>query len=94
MTARSTARLIDYMNTHGYTHAYPHLGSEPIAENPTWDLQSSYVLRNLHALPKSGTKRPWVVRQDYFADAIDHRFLDKIDEEMVFGRVNQRALVG
>ena len=94
MTARSTARLIDYMNTHGYTHAYPHLGSEPIAEKPTWDLQSSYVLRNLHALPKSGTKRPWVVRQDYFADAIDHRFLDKIDEEMVFGRVNQRALVG
>jgi hypothetical protein len=36
-----------------------------------------------------------VVRQDYFADAFDHRFLDKVDEEMVFGRVRTPAqLVG
>jgi hypothetical protein len=42
------------------------------------------VLRNLHALPKSGTKRPWNVRQNYFADAIDYRF-DRITEAMVFG---------
>jgi hypothetical protein len=41
------------------------------------------VLRNAHALPKSGTKRPWNVRQNYFADAIDHRF-DRITEAMVF----------
>ena len=44
-------------------------------------------MRSAHALPKSGTKRPWVVRQDFFADAFDYRFLDKIDEDMVFGRV-------
>jgi len=95
MTARSAAKLIDYMNSRGYTHAYPHLGGEPIAEKPTWDLQAGYVLRNMHALPKSGTKRPWVVRQDFLADAIDHRFVDKIDEDMVFGRVNEKAsLVG
>ena len=86
MTARAAARLIDHMAAHGYTHAYPHLGGEPIAEKPTWDLQAGYVMRSLHALPKSGTKRPWVVRQDFLADAIDHRFLDKIDQDMVFGR--------
>ncbi len=94
MTARSTARLIEYMTAHGYTHAYPHLDGGPMPEKPIWDLQAGYVMRNLHALPKSGTKRPWVVRQDYFADAIDHRFLDKIDEDMVFGRVSQSALTG
>lgn len=87
MTARATAKLIGHMKANGYTHAYPHLGPEPIVEKPTWDLQAGYVRRSLNALPKSGAKRPWVVRQDFLADAIDFRFRDKIDEEMVFGRV-------
>ena len=95
MTARATAKLLDYMDDHGYTHAYPHLGARPQAEKPTWDLQAGYVQRSLHALPKSGTKRPWVVRPDFLADAIDHRFRDKIDEDMVFGTVRRPAeLVG
>jgi len=95
MTARATARLIDYMKAHGYTHAYPHPSGAPMPEKPTWDLQAGYVLRNPHALPKSADKRPWVVRQDYFADAFDHRFLDKIEEDMVFGKVTAPAqLVG
>jgi len=38
-------------------------------------------------VPKSGLKRPWVVRQNYLADAFDHHFIDKIDEDMTFGRV-------
>lgn len=91
MTGRSAARLIGHMNAHGYTHAYPRLGGEPMPEKPTWDLQAGYVMRSLHALPKSGTRRPWVVRQDYFADALDHRFIDRIDEDMVFGRARQQA---
>ena len=74
------------MDSHGFTHAYPRLGSGPMPERPTWDLQAGYVMRSPHALPKSGTKRPWVVRQDYFADALDHRLVDKVDEDMVFGR--------
>lgn len=93
MTARSAARLIDYMKSRGYTHAYPRLGGGPMPEKPTWDLQAGYVMRSLHALPKSGTRRPWVVRQDYFADVLDHRFIDKIDEDMVFGRARQQASV-
>ena len=91
MTARSAARLIDHMNAHGYTHAYPRLGGGPMPEKPTWALQAGYVMRSLHALPKSGTRRPWVVRQDYFADVLDHRFIDRIDEDMVFGRARQQA---
>lgn len=95
MTARATARLIGYMKANGYTHAYPHLGPEPIAEKPTWDLQAGYVRRSLNALPKSGAKRPWMVRQDFLADAIDFRFRDKIDEDMVFGQVSvPKQLVG
>ena len=91
MTARATAALIEYMKTNGYTHAFPHPPAGPMAEKPTWDLQAGYVLRNQHALPRSGTRRPWVVRQDYLADVLDYRFLDRIDEDMVFGTVSQPA---
>src|SRR5581483_4228146 len=59
MTARATAKLLAHMNARGYTHAYPHLGGEPMPEKPSWDIQAGYVMRSPHALPKSGTKRPW-----------------------------------
>ncbi len=90
MTARATAKLLAHMKSHNYTHAYPHLGGEPMPEKPTWDIQAGYVLRAPHALPKSGIKRPWNVRQNYYADAIDYRF-DRITEAMVFGRVEQKT---
>ncbi|BBZ45918.1 flavin-containing monooxygenase [Mycobacterium parmense] len=90
ITARATAKLMAHMASHGYTHASPHRGNQPIPEKPAWDINAGYVLRSLHALPKSGTKRPWNVRQNYFADAIDYRF-DRIEEAMVFGRVAERA---
>ena len=48
--------------------------------------QAGYVQRAPHALPKSGTRRPWNVRHNYVLDVIDHRF-DRIEESMVFGRV-------
>lgn len=90
ITARETAKLLEHMTTHGYTHAYPHRGNEPMTEKPSWDINAGYVLRSVHALPKSGTKRPWNVRQNYLADAIDYRF-DRIEEAMVFDRA---ALAG
>ncbi|MCW2689840.1 MAG: putative flavoprotein involved in transport [Mycobacterium sp.] len=86
MTARAVAKLLAYMESHDYTHAYPHLGDKPMSEKPTFDLQSGYVQRALDVLPKSGTHRPWNVRHNFLLDTIDHR-LDRIEESMVFGRV-------
>jgi cation diffusion facilitator CzcD-associated flavoprotein CzcO len=90
MTARASAKLLSYMASRGHTHAYPHRGDQPMPEKLLWDLQASYVLRSPQALPKSATRRPWNVRQNYFADAIDYRF-DRIEEAMVFGRAGDRA---
>lgn len=90
ITARATAKLMSYMASRGYTHAYPHRGNEPMPEKLAWDIQAGYVLRSPHALPRSGTRRPWNVRQNYFADALDYRF-DRIEESMVFGRATDRA---
>lgn len=85
LTARAFAKLVSYMDSHGYTHAYPHLGDKPMAEKPAWNINAGYVQRAAHVLPKSGTHRPWNVRHNYVLDAIDHR-LDRIEESMVFGR--------
>ena len=85
MTARAVAKLLAHMVSRGYTHAYPHLGDAPMPTKPTFNLESGYVKRSLHALPKSGTRRPWHVRHNYVLDIIDHRF-DRIEESMVFGR--------
>ena len=90
ITARATAKLLAHMASHGYTHACPRRGNQPMKEKPSWDIKANYVKRSLHALPKSGTKRPWNVRQNYLADALDYRF-DRIEESMVFGRVADRA---
>ena len=91
LTARSVAKLLAYMNSHGYTHAYPHLGDKPMTEKPAWNINAGYVQRSGHVLPKSGTHRPWNVRHNYVLDVIDHRF-DRIDESMVFGRALDRAV--
>jgi cation diffusion facilitator CzcD-associated flavoprotein CzcO len=90
LTARSVAKLLAYMDAHGYTHAYPHLGDKPMPEKPAWNINAGYVQRSGHVLPKSGTHRPWNVRHNYVLDVIDHRF-DRIEESMVFGRAHDRA---
>ena len=92
MTARAAAKLLAHMASRGYTHAYPRRGNQPMHEKPSWDIDANYVKRSLHALPKSGTKRPWNVRQNYVGDALEYRF-DRFDETMVFGRVSDRAPV-
>jgi cation diffusion facilitator CzcD-associated flavoprotein CzcO len=90
ITARATAKLLAHMASHGYTHAAPRRGDQQMDEKPSWDIKANYVLRSPHALPKSGTKRPWNVRQNYLADAIDYRF-DRVEESMAFGRARDRA---
>jgi cation diffusion facilitator CzcD-associated flavoprotein CzcO len=85
MTARSVAKLLSYMDSHGYTHAYPHLGDAHMPEQPVFNLQSGYVLRAQNVLPKSGVRGPWEVTHNYLRDAIGKRFED-IEESMVFGR--------
>ena len=91
LTARAVAKLLSYMDSRGYTHAYPHLGDQPMPEKPAWNINAGYVQRAAHVLPKSGTHRPWNVRHNYVLDVIDHRF-DRIEESMVFGRASQDAV--
>lgn len=84
MTAQSVAKLLQYMGSHGYTRAYPHLGARHPPEQPAFGLESGYVLRALDVLPKSGTRRPWMLSQNFVRDAVGRGFTS-IAESMVFG---------
>jgi cation diffusion facilitator CzcD-associated flavoprotein CzcO len=84
MTARSVAKLLAYMNSRGYAWAYPHRGTGTMPASPLFDLTSGYVTRRAHELPKSGSKGPWKVGQNYIVDAIRHH-LSRVDDAMVFG---------
>ncbi|MGX9790409.1 flavin-containing monooxygenase [Mycobacterium sp. MMS18-G62] len=85
LTARSVAKLLAYMDSHGYTHAYPHLGKRRMGEQPAFNLSAGYVLRSPNALPKSGTRRPWALTHNFMRDVIGRPF-EAIDDSMVFGR--------
>ncbi len=86
LTAQAVAKLLAYMDSHGYTRAYPQLGGLDVPEQPAFNLQSGYVMRSLDVLPKSGVRRPWALTHNYLRDAFGARF-ESIEESMVFGRV-------
>ncbi|GAC69248.1 flavin-containing monooxygenase [Gordonia soli] len=85
MSARAAAKLFHHMRSAGIDRAYPHLRDDSMPSKPLWDLRSGYVRRRPDAFPKSGTRRPWNVRHNYFADAVDDRRSDRTDS-MVFVR--------
>ena len=85
LTARSVADLLAYMRSRGYTYAYPHLGDAHMPEQPAFNLQAGYVLRGADALPRSGTRRPWMLTHSYVRDVLAHRLGDS-DRSLVFGR--------
>lgn len=62
-------RLLNHMEKHGYESAYPHLENHEEAENPV-ALQSGYILRSLHFLPKSGSSFPWCNKDLYMQDLV------------------------
>jgi hypothetical protein len=86
LTAQSFAKLLAYMDSHGYSRAYPHLGNINMPEQPAFNLDSGYVKRGLRMLPKSGTRRPWMLTHNFLRDVLGRPF-ESIDESMVFGRV-------
>jgi hypothetical protein len=57
---------------------------------PALEHRSRVGEEGAHAQPKSGTKRPSIVRRGYLADVIDYR-LGRIGASMVFGRAAEGA---
>ena len=69
LTSGYVARLLNYMDKHGYKTAMPKLPAGPMDKEPIVALQSGYLLRKLgNALPKQGGQTPWRNPENYLKD--------------------------
>ena len=91
LTTEFVARLIAYMDEHGYGSATPHNVAPDVEELPFLDFTSGYVQRAVHRFPKRGSKEPWLLRQNYLFDIRTIRHGDIDDGAMVFQPAASRS---
>ena len=77
-------RLLRLMDKKGLSVFTPTLSGEDIITEPAMDLDSGYIKRALHLLPKQGDKYPWKLNQNYIKDMIALRFKSIDDGYLVF----------
>jgi monooxygenase len=71
-------RLLTYMDERGYQECMPVEPEPSVARIPLLDLQSGYIERAAHWLPKQGSRLPWRLHQNYPRDIrlLKHGALD------------------
>jgi len=71
LVARFVVRLLRHLDAVGADAATPARPDVPDdALGPLIDLQSGYVLRSVHLLPRQGPRAPWRLHQDYVRDLL------------------------
>ena len=86
LVAEYVCRLLDHMQSHGYSTCTP-LAPAPSAPTlPFLDLESGYVRRAAHLLPRQGTTAPWRLHQNYVRDVRLLRRGPLQDEGIEFSR--------
>ena len=83
LIAEYVGRLLNHMKATGTAIATPTPGADVHAERLAMDLSSGYVQRGADALPKSGTRAPWMVTANYKHDRKELRG-GNLGEDMVF----------
>ncbi|GAA0415519.1 NAD(P)/FAD-dependent oxidoreductase [Streptomyces luteireticuli] len=61
-------RLLDHMDSHGYSAVEPVLDDPDMERVPYMDLGAGYVRRGIAAFPRAGTRGPWTAGMDYGKD--------------------------
>jgi cation diffusion facilitator CzcD-associated flavoprotein CzcO len=68
LTCDYVCRLLNHMHETGLRQCMPHNSDSGMSATPILGLQSGYIQRKAHLLPKQGTKFPWQVHQSYLRD--------------------------
>ncbi len=69
IAAEYVCRLLNHMDANGESRCVPELTDPSVTEEPIMNLNSGYIMRSAHLLPKQGSKAPWKLRQVYALDA-------------------------
>jgi monooxygenase len=83
------ARLINYMDRHGYDQCTPRRRDPSAVPEPFLDLSSGYIKRAQDLLPRQGSKKPWRLYQNYVLDLISLRYGPVSDSALEFSRRRQ-----
>jgi len=74
-TALLVCRLLKSMRDKGFTAAVPRLEhTEGMKSVPALNITSTYVMRGMGELPRTGDKAPWLPRSTYVSDLWDAKF--------------------
>jgi cation diffusion facilitator CzcD-associated flavoprotein CzcO len=90
LTSAYVARLINYMDRHGYVSATPRQRDPSVQPEPLIDFSSGYIQRAIAEFPRQGSKRPWKLYQNYVRDLISLRFGAIADPALEFARASRR----
>jgi cation diffusion facilitator CzcD-associated flavoprotein CzcO len=73
LTCEYVCRLLNHMDTYGFTQCTPQNRDPSVTEQPMIDFSSGYVQRAIDKFPRQGSKAPWRLYQNYALDIISLR---------------------
>lgn len=92
LVSEFVCRVLNYMDDNGFDRVVPEHPGAAVSELPFMDFAPGYFLRAIDQLPKSGSRAPWRLKQNYF---LDLRLIrqGKVDDEALHF-TKHRAAVG
>jgi monooxygenase len=80
LVSEFVCRLLNYMDANGFDRVEAQHPGNSVDELPFMDFTPGYFKRSMHLLPKSGSRAPWRLKQNYLFDMRMIRH-GKVDEE-------------
>jgi monooxygenase len=68
LVSEFVCRLLNYMDSKGFDFVEPQHPGDTVDELPFMDFSPGYFQRSMHLLPKSGSRAPWRLKQNYLFD--------------------------
>lgn len=86
MTAKFVARVVDRLKRGSADVVIPRVAGELADTHPIMDMESGYLRRGAHLMPRTTDTYPWAMRQNYLIDAWSTSRAD-LDDGLVWSRV-------
>ncbi|HEV3354685.1 MAG TPA: FAD-containing monooxygenase EthA, partial [Acidimicrobiales bacterium] len=84
LTCEYVSRLLNHMHATGLRQCTAVNHDASIERRPLMGLNSGYIMRSAHKLPKQGSRFPWQVHQSYLRDYRALKRSSIVDDAMVF----------
>jgi len=88
LTSEYACKLINLMDSKGMDYFYPDAGEDVVGQGDFLDLNSGYIQRVAHKLPKQGSRDPWINTQNYLKDLFQVRFKSIEDSDLKFKKAS------